>query len=97
MTNNRAKQNLRKMRNSKTNKTYSKRKTIRGGYGSSNFSELPTKYYYSTNNYNDDPNNPTIMQSGHLTNITLRGGKSRKHKKINKSRKMKKDSMTSIV
>jgi len=86
MVNNKSKkssQKLRKLRKSKV-KTY--RKRFSGGYGPTNFSELSTKTYYATNNYNDDPNNPTIMQTERLSNPVLRGGK----KRVNKSRKMNK-------
>ena len=71
---------------SRNNKSYHKK--IKGGYGSSNFSELPTKYYYSTNNYNNDPNNPTIMQSGRLTPLQ-KGGKRRTYRKRKMSRRQK--------
>jgi hypothetical protein len=68
------------------NKTY--RKRMNGGYGASNFSELPTKYYYSTNNYNNDPNNPTTMQSGRLTSLQ-QGGNRKQHSKKRNSKRQK--------
>jgi len=78
-----SKKSLQKLRKSKV-KTY--RKRFSGGYGPTNFSELSTTNYYPTNSYNDDPNNPTIMQTERLSNTVLRGGK----KRINKTRKIKK-------
>ena len=83
MANNKSKKSSQKLRKSKV-KTY--RKRFSGGYGDTNFTELSTKSYYPTNNYNDDPNNPTIMQTERLSNPVLRGGK----KRVNKSRKMNK-------
>ena len=83
MANNKSKKSLQKLRKSKV-KTY--RKRFSGGYGPTNFSELSTKTYYPINNYNDDPNNATTMQTERLSNAVLRGGK----KRVNNSRKMKK-------
>ena len=86
MAKNKSRKSLRKIQKS-NNKTY--RKKFKGGYGASNFSELSTKHYYSPNNYNNDPNNPSTMQSGRLTPITQQGGNRRSYKNRKNSRKQK--------
>ena len=66
---------------------------MNGGYGNSNLNEVPLTKYYPLNNYANDPNNNTIMQSGRLTSIQQNGGKqlrkSRKTRKNQKSKKMR--------
>ena len=86
MAKNKSRKSLRKIQKSK-NKTY--RKKFTGGYGVSNFSELSTKHYYSPNNYNNDPNNPSTMLSGRLTSITQQGGNRRSYKNCKNSRRQK--------
>lgn len=86
MSKNKSRKSLIRILKSK-NKTY--RKKFKGGYGASNFTELPTKYYYSTNNYINDTNNPSTMQSGRLTPITQQGGKRFSYKKRKNSRRQK--------
>jgi hypothetical protein len=86
MAKNKSRKSLRKIQKSK-NKTY--RKKFTGGYGVSNFSELSTKHYYSPNNYNNDPNNPSTMLSGRLTPIIQQGGNRRSYKNRKNSRRQK--------
>lgn len=51
------------------------------------FQGLPIRYFYDMNDYNSDPNNPSV-----ITNARLSGGKSRRVKKSKKtSRKSKKN------
>jgi len=71
------------------NKRASRKNVMKGGYGPSNFSELSSKYYYPVNNYNNDPNNPTTMQSEHLSQPVIRGGNKKTQKTQKNTRKHK--------
>ena len=76
ITKKRTNKKTRKSQTHRKNKKYSlkNRKSIKGGYGPSNFSELSPKHYYPLNDYVNDPNNPTIMQSERLSIPAQHGG-----------------------
>jgi len=50
------------------------------------FQGIPLRYFYDINDYNTDPNNPTV-----ITNARLSGGKSRRTKKSKKTAKSRKN------
>lgn len=58
---------------------------------SPSFQSLPIRYYYDMNDYNTDPNNPSIV-----TNARLSGGKSRRFKQSKKSAKLNRRSRKNV-